>query len=450
MLASGNRTQVTTGIDTVPPSRGLARIPTFRALEERDFRRLWTALSVSAVGTWMQIVALSLLVLDLTHGSAFALGTVSLAQALAFLVFAPVGGTFADRFDRRRLLLMTQSAIMTLALLLGVLTATGGIRFWMIPILAFSSSAMLAFDQPARSALIASLVSKQNLMNAMALQSAVFNGASIVGPALAGLALIKIGYAGNFFVNAASFLGVLLVLVRLRTSAGEGTSKPNVGHSGGTSDGSSCGPSGASSGRSSGWFESFLEALRHIRRDGELPFIVLSYGVLLFFAPSAAMMLPLFTRQVIHVGPTQLGALFSAVGVGAVCGALLTASLGDFPHKGPLVFGSILLFAAALALFGLSGSLLMAMPLLFLLGAAQNAAGATTITLLQTRVPPWMRGRAMSLNTLLIMSVRPLGDFPVGAVIGRLGFQSTVLLSAAIVAVVPLALLFLRPAARSN
>ena len=445
MAASDNLKEAATGIESRQPAGGLARLRTFQALEEHDFRRLWTALSVSAVGTWMQIVALSLLVLDLTHGSAFALGTVSLAQALAFLVLAPVGGTFADRFDRRRLLLVTQSVIMTLALLLGVLTATGAIRFWMIPILAFSSSAMLAFDQPARNALIASLVSKQNLMNAMALQSAVFNGASIVGPALAGLALIKIGYAGNFFVNAASFLGVLLVLAKLRTSAGEGTLRPIVGHSGGTSDGSSRGPSGASSGRSIGWFESFLEALRHIRRDGELPFIVLSYGVLLFFSPSAAMMLPLFTRQVIHVGPTQLGALFSAVGVGAVCGALVTASLGDFPYKGPLVLGSILVFAAALALFGLSGSLLIAMPLLFFLGAAQNAAGATTITLLQTRVPPWMRGRAMSLNTLLIMSIRPLGDFPVGAVIGRLGFQSTVLLSAAIVGIVPLALLLTRP-----
>ncbi len=431
------------------PAGALTRIPAFQALEERDFRRLWIALSVSAVGTWMQIVALSLLVLDLTHGSAFALGTVSLAQALAFIAFAPVGGTFADRFDRRRMLLVTQSVIMTLALLLGVLTVTGAMRFWMIPILAFSSSAMLAFDQPTRNAFIASLVSKHNLMNAMALQSAVFNGASIVGPALAGLALSRIGYAGNFFANAASFLGVLLVLATL-TSAGEGALRPNVGRSGPTGDNSSRGSSGGPAGRQpGGWFASFVEAVHHVRRDAVLPSIVLSYGVLLFFAPSAAMMLPLFTSQVIHVGPTQLGALFSAIGVGAVCGALITASLGDFQHKGPLVFGSIILFAAALALFGLSGSLLVAMPLLFLLGAAQNAAGATTITLLQTRVPAWMRGRAMSLNTLLIMSVRPLGDFPVGAVIGRLGFRPTVLLSASIVAVAPLVLLVRRPAARN-
>ncbi|HXJ95189.1 MAG TPA: MFS transporter [Terriglobia bacterium] len=455
MPASGNRTHGSTGIDSPPPSRGLGRLRTFQALEERDFRRLWAVLSISAVGTGMQIVALSLLVLDLTHGSAFALGTVSLAQAVAFLVLAPVGGTFADRLDRRRLLLVTQSAIMTLALLLGVLTATGAIRFWMIPVLAFSSSAMLAFDQPTRNALIASLVSKRNLMNAMALQSAVFNGASILGPALAGLALSRIGYAGNFFLNAASFLGVLLVLARLRSPAAEPTLTPDMGHSRGISSASSSGPSGSSAGgrpggHPEGWFASFAEALHHVRRDAVLPFVVLSYGALLFFAPSAAMMLPLFTRQVIHVGPTQLGALFSAIGVGAVCGALITASLGDFQHKGPLVFGSIMLFAAALALFGLSSSLLVAMPLLFLLGAAQNAAGATTITLLQTQVPAWMRGRAMSLNTLLIMSVRPLGDFPIGAVIGRLGFRPAVLLSAAVVGVATLVLMLTRHRAVEN
>jgi MFS family permease len=428
-----------TAIDSGAARRGLARLPTFRALREPDFRRLWTALAVSAVGTWMQIVALSLLVLDLTHGSALALGTVSLAQALSFLVFAPIGGTFADRFDRRRLLLLTQSLMMALALVLGVLTTAGLIRFWMIPLFAFASSASLSFDQPARNALIATLVSKENMMNAMALQSAVFNGASIVGPALAGLALSRIGYAGNFFVNAASYLAVLLVLAKLRVSVTEHVPRPVRGSAGGADDG-----------RGKGCFESFREALRYIRHDNLLPFIVLSYGTLLFFAPSAAMMLPLFARQVIHVGPTQLGAMFSAIGVGAVFGALITASLGDFAHKGLLVFGSILLFAAALALFGLSGSVLAGVPLLFILGGAQNTAGATTITLLQTRVPPWMRGRAMSLNTLLIMSIRPLGDFPVGAMIGRLGFRPTVLLSAVIVGVVPLALLLTQSAVRAD
>jgi MFS family permease len=388
------------------------RPPTFVALRNRNFRLLWTGLVVSAVGTWMQIVALSLLVLKLTHGSAVALGTVSLVQALSFLVFAPLGGSAADRFNKQRLLLFTQSTLMGLAALLGVLTATGVIRFWMIPFIAFASSASLSFDQPTRNALIASLVPKQDLMNAVGLQSAVFNGASILGPALAGLALSRIGYSGNFFLNAASYIAVLFALLMLDMSASEGMAKYR-------------GP----------WLASVREAVQYVRRDAILVSAVSAYGALLFFGPSAAIMLPLFVRKVIHGGPAQLGILFSAVGAGTVLGALITASLGDFSHKAALVFGSILIWAVALTAFGLSTSLRISVLPLIGWGAAQNAAGATTLTLLQMRVPPEMRGRAMSLNTLLIMCLRPLGDFPVSAAVAVLGFRPAVLMSALIVGI---------------
>jgi Arabinose efflux permease len=411
-----------------PLSRGgrVSRLPAFGALRYRNFRLLWAGLTVSAVGTWMQIVAQSLLVLDLTHGSATALGTVSLAQALSFLLFAPAGGDAADRFDKRRLLLLTQGILMGFAVLLGVLTATGAIRFWMIPLVAFGSGATLSFDQPARNALIASLVPKENLMNAIALQSAVFNGASILGSALAGLALSKVGYSGNFFLNATSYFAVLAALLLLHTPAVLGAM------------------------RSAGnLLESVRESLRYIRRDAVLPSVVAAYGALLFFGPSAALMLPLFARQVLRVGPAQLGMLFSAVGAGTVLGALILASAGDLKFKGRLVFGSILLWMASLAVFALSNSLPVAVPALFILGAAQNTAGAMTITLLQMRVPPEMRGRAMSLNTLLIMCVRPLGDFPAGAVIAGLGFRPTALISVLIVGVVWLVVLACRPAIRS-
>lgn len=411
-----------------PLSRGgrVSRLPAFGALRYRNFRLLWAGLTVSAVGTWMQIVAQSLLVLDLTHGSATALGTVSLAQALSFLLFAPAGGDAADRFDKRRLLLLTQGILMGFAVLLGVLTATGAIRFWIIPLVAFGSGATLSFDQPARNALIASLVPKENLMNAIALQSAVFNGASILGSALAGLALSKVGYSGNFFLNATSYFAVLAALLLLHTPAVLGAM------------------------RSAGnLLESVRESLRYIRRDAVLPSVVAAYGALLFFGPSAALMLPLFARQVLRVGPAQLGMLFSAVGAGTVLGALILASAGDLKFKGRLVFGSILLWMASLAVFALSNSLPVAVPALFILGAAQNTAGAMTITLLQMRVPPEMRGRAMSLNTLLIMCVRPLGDFPAGAVIAGLGFRPTALISVLIVGVVWLVVLACRPAIRS-
>jgi len=402
----------------VPLSGGeRGSLATFRALEHRDFRIIWTGLAVSSVGTWMQIVALSLLVLDLTHGSPVALGAVSLVQALSFLLFALIGGGVADRFDRRRLLLLTQSLLMGLAVLLGTLTAAGVIRFWMIPLAAFTSSAILSFDQPARNALVTSLVPKEDLMNAVSLQSATFNAASILGPALAGLALGRIGYAGNFFLNAASYSAMLAALMLLDSRPAEAVPR--------------------SRGR---LLDSVREALQFVRRDAVLPSVVSAYGALLFFGPSAAVVLPLFARQVAHIGSTQLGILFSAVGAGTVLGALIVASMGDFPQKKRLEFGAILAWILALVVFGSSSGMAVAVPALVVLGAGQNTAGAVAITLLQSRVPAEMRGRVMSLNTLLIMCARPLGDFPIAAVIGSLGFRPTILLCAMIVGLVLLAL----------
>jgi MFS family permease len=192
----------------------------FRALRHRDFRLLWVGLAVSAIGTWMQIVAQSLLVLKITQGSALALGTVSLAQALAFFLFALVGGSVADRMDKRRLLLCTQSGSAALAILMGFLTLFGVIQLWMIVVIAFLNGTLLSFDQPTRGALVPLLVPKEDLGNAISLQSMIFNGASTLGPALAGVGVAKLGYAGNFFLNGGSFLGVLLALYSMRLPAG--------------------------------------------------------------------------------------------------------------------------------------------------------------------------------------------------------------------------------------
>ena len=172
---------------------------------------------------------MSLLVLDLTHGSALALGGGFAGTGTRFPAVRHGRGSVADRFDKRRLLLVTQGLMMGLAVLLGVLTATGVIRFWMIPLLAFAGSATLSFDQPARNALATSLVPKEHLMNAVSLQSAVFNGASILGPALAGVTLSRLGYSGNFFLNAASFLAVLAASLLLRTPNVAGDSQAGRG-----------------------------------------------------------------------------------------------------------------------------------------------------------------------------------------------------------------------------
>jgi len=398
---------------------------TFSALRHRDFRLLWTGLVVSAIGTWMQIVAQSLLVLKITHGSAFALGTVSLAQAASFFLFALLGGSIADRLDKRRLLLCTQAISATLALILGILTLTGAIQFWMILVLAFLNGTVLSFDQPARGSLIPALVPPRDLMNAISLQSMVFNGASLLGPALAGVTVGLIGYAGNFFLNAASFAGVLFALYAMRV------------------------PAGAARTHQQPVLAAIHDAMGTVRREPVLPWILSGYGAMLFFGPSAALILPVYAVNILHIGPERLGLLFSSSGLGAIAGSLLAASMGDVRRKGMLYFAGMLLWVAALAAFAVSEWLWLSMLALAVFGMGQTLAGATTITLLQTRVAGQMRGRMMSLITLLVMGVRPLGDFPAGTLIAVIGGPGTVLLSSAAVGAYGLFVFLTHPTVRS-
>lgn len=400
---------------------------TFSALRYRDFRLLWIGLIVSAVGTWMQIIAQSLLVLRITRGSAFTLGIVSLSQAASFFLFAFIGGGVADQVDKRRLLLVTQSLAALLALALGVLTLTGVVQVWMIVILAFLSGTVLSFDQPSRSALIPLLVPPDELMNAISLQSVIFNGASVVGPALGGVAIALVGIAGNFFLNALSFVGVLAALYLLKVP-------PDAAR--------------ASTERRGPMVAAVRQALATVGKDAVLPWLLSGYGALLFLGPSTALMLPVFATQILHLSAVQLGLLFTAAGIGTIIGALIVASLGDFSYKGQLALGAMFLWAGALVVFALSRDLALSVVALALYGLAQNGVSATTITLLQTRVPAQMRGRVMSLNTLLVMGVRPLGDFPAGALITAIGAPITVLVSAVLVAGYTLYLSLAHPAIR--
>jgi MFS family permease len=261
----------------------------FRALRHLDFRLLWIGLAVS-IGTWMQIVAQGLLVLKITHGSAFALGCVSLAQALAFLFFALVGGTVADRVDKRRLLLFTQSGSAALAILFGFLTLSGGIRLWMVLALAFLNGTLLSFDQPTRGVLLPVLVPKEDHGNAISLQSMIFNGASTIGPALAGFGVAAFGYAGNFFLNAASFVGVLAALYAMRV--------PQT-----VSDGASV-------------VDAIQSALATVRCDAVLPWALTGYATLLFLGPSSALILPVYAVKILTLDPSILDFCFRPPGLG--------------------------------------------------------------------------------------------------------------------------------------
>jgi MFS family permease len=385
---------------------------------------LWIGTLGSALGTWMQIVAQSLLVLRLTGNSALALGTVSLAQASAFFLFAPMGGAFADRHDKRRLLFRTQTLLMLSAFTLAALTATGTIRLWMVVLLAFSSGVLLSFDQPARNALLPLLAPPEDLTNAISLQTLAFNAASIAGPPLGGAVAAGIGLAGDFALNGCSYLAVIACLFLLPVGATAGV---------------------AGTGPSRTW-AAVREMLAVIAKRPAVSAAVTVYAVLLFVAPSQALLVPLFVANILHGGAARLGLLFAASGIGTVAGSLFVASFGDRHSKGRLLVSANAAWVAALALFALSRSFAMSFVLLALMAAAQSVFSTLVITLMQGSVEAQMRGRIMSLNTLLNMGLRPLGDFPVSVATSFFGIANAALLSAAVVAVAGALVFSFRPA----
>jgi len=408
------------------PSSGSSRgAGTFRALRHPYYRTLWIGTLASALGTWMQIVAQSLLVLRITGNSALALGTVSLAQASAFFFFAPMGGAFADRHDKRRLLFRTQTLLMLIAFSLAVLTATGTIRLWMIIVLAFSSGVLLSFDQPARAALLPLLAPPEDLINAISLQTLAFNAASIAGPPLGGAVAAVAGLAGDFALNGCSYLAVIISLLLLPAQL---TASPE-----------------GSVGRSRTW-TAMREMLSVIQKQPAVSAAVLVYAVLLFVAPSQALLVPIFVTSVLHGGAAELGFLFAASGIGTVVGSLFVASSGNYRRRGPLLVSANALWVIALAIFALSRSFASSFVMLLLMAAAQSVFTTLVITLMQGSVEAKMRGRIMSLNTLLNMGVRPLGDFPVSVATSFFGIANAALLSASVVALAGALVFSLRPA----
>jgi MFS family permease len=366
----------------------------------------------------MAIVAVSLLVLDITHGSAAALGAVGLAQASAFFLFSFPGGGIADRFDRVRLLRITQPLMLAIAVAYGILTQTGLVRFWMVLVFAFIAGSILSFDQPARGALMISLVPREQLASAVSIQSTTFNAAAMVGPALGGLIIGRIGLAPAFYANALSFVPLLIVLgFRLHKATG-----PIA--------------------RSSEPLRRAIESgLRTVAQDRVLLPVVIIYATLLFAAPSAALLMPVLGRERLHAGPGPLGGLFSAFSAGAICGALLSGFARTTRSQLSVFASALLIWALSLISTGRVTSFPRMISALLVLGGAQSAISVVAVSLLQHRTGEHMRGRMMSLNTLTIMGIRPLGDFPCGLLLSSVGIPGTTAIVA--LAVIGLALVML-------
>ncbi len=379
---------------------------TFASLRHRNFRLFWTGQLVSLVGTWMQAVAQGWLVLTLTN-SAFLLGLVSAIGSIPVLFLSLPGGVAADRMDKRSLLIATQATAMVLALVLAALTHFKAVQVWHIVVLAALAGSVFAFDAPSRQAFIVEMVGKEDLLNAIALNSAIFNAARIMGPALAGVLIGVIGMAGCFLLNGVSFLAVIVGLALIRS---EYVAAP---------------------GRLSAWQDIRL-GLEYVSSNRDvllLEVIVASFSI---FGMPYAVLMPIFARDVLEVGSRGLGFLMTATGVGALAGALSLASFGKSRGRGRLVFVAGAVFAALLAAFSLSRNFTLSLVLLALLGWAMVSQVATINTILQSIVPDNLRGRVMSVHTLVFMGMTPFGSFIAGSIAQRWGAPAALQAGAAV------------------
>ncbi|MCL6636268.1 MAG: MFS transporter [Peptococcaceae bacterium] len=387
------------------------------SLRHRNFRLFWTGQCISLVGTWMQNMAQSWLVLELT-GSPFLLGLVGALQFVPLLLFALFTGAVADRLPKRPLLLFAQGMSMLIALVLGLLTLFNVVQYWHVAVLAFLLGAMHALDMPVRQAFIVELVGRDDLMNAIALNSSVFNGARIIGPAVAGLVISTVGIAACFLANAASFLFVLggLLLVRVREEVDGRGGHQNL-------------------------WEDVREGLVYIRSNQTVFTVLAMVGGMSVLAMNFNVLVPVFAREVLHRQAQGFGFLMSATGLGAFAGALTLAYLS---HRGPRLK---LLLAAA---FGLCFCELLLAPvrlyslalvLLCLAGFAVSTFSASANATIQMNVPDHLRGRMTALSMLFFMGGPQLGEFeaglvaawvgaPLSVVIGGLGCLASVFLIA--------------------
>ncbi|HXV77707.1 MAG TPA: MFS transporter [Candidatus Polarisedimenticolaceae bacterium] len=383
------------------PGRTLPLVPTgFGALRHRNFRLLWIGQFVSLIGRWMQSVAQGWLVLELS-GSAFDLGFVGFCSFSPILLFALVGGAAADRVRRRRALLWTQGTAMVLALSLALLTALGIVEVWHIAVIAFGVGVTGAFDIPIRQSLLQDLVGRADLPNAIALNSLAFNGARLIGPALAGVLLAAAGEATVFLLNALSYLAVLFGLVRMRAV-------PGVMRVPGT------------------WLAEMREGVRWVASSAKARVILSLVVISSVFGLPYSILLPVFARDVLDVGSRGLGFLTGATGLGAVIGALYLARQSGDGGRGRVVAAAIVLLGSGLVAFSQSTHFALSLSLLVVVGGAMIVQMASSNTLLQLLAPAELRGRVVGFYMLAFMGMAPIGSLLAGVLASEIGVRATV------------------------
>jgi MFS family permease len=371
-----------------------------RALRHSNFRLFFAGQLISLIGTWMQQVAQSWLIYRLTH-SALLLGGIGFAGQIPVFILGSIGGHVADRFDRRRVLLITQSASMFLASVLAALTLSGRVREWHLFVLAALLGIVNAFDIPARQAFLVQLVEREDLINAIALNSSMFNGARIVGPAVAGLLVAAIGEGWCFFANAISYIAVIIGLMMIST--------PRFV---------------AQAGRSV--WANIAEGFRFVGKTAPVRALLLLIGAVSFTALPYTVLMPVFADKIFHSGARGLGILMGASGAGALLGSLLLATRSTVKGLGRWIAAACMIFGVALTAFALSRSFALSAALLVIAGGAMMVQMASSNTLIQSMVPDELRGRVMSVYTMMFMGMGPFGALLAGSIADRIGAPLTV------------------------
>lgn len=395
-------TEIAPLADATPVTR--RRSGMFRALSHHDFRLFWIGAFLSNVGTWMQAVAQGWLVLQLTN-SPFWLGLDAFMATAPAFIFTLLGGVFADLIDRRRLLIYTQVIAGLAALVLAALVATNVVNRWMVLGFSFVTGCCMALASPSYLAMTYDLVGREDLANAIAMNSTQFQLSRVVGPALAGVAFRVFGLAGCFFANGLSFIAVVAALWKVRPA------RANA-------------PAHSVKDRRALWHD-LVEGFRYVRnRPRVLSLLLLGSVNSLFGAPYFSLV-PIFARDIFALGETGLALMMGTAGAGAFCGALLVAYLGDFKRKGWLVLGGSIAFGMCIMGFALSSLLKLSLLFLFGLGFALVVALATSNTLLQKLVTDRMRGRVMSMFLLSFVGTMPIGNILAGTASNHFGPQRT-------------------------
>lgn len=393
------------GAPARPPAAALGA-RAFSALRHRNFRLFWIGQVFSLTGTWMQSTAQGWLVLELTE-SEFLLGAITAAGSLPILLLSLYAGVVADRRDKRSILLAAQVAALLLAVVLAALTWSGEITYgWLLALVLLAGTAS-AFEVPTRQSIFAELVAREDLTNAIALNSAAFNLTRIVGPAVAGVLIGSVGVAACFTLNAASYLAVIAGLLAIRR------------------------PPFVPPPRTASTWENLREGVRFLTGDRLARTLVLMIAAMSILAFPFTMLLPVFARDVLGVGAVGLGSLLSATGAGALAGGITLAATAGRVRRGRLLLVAVSSFSLLLIAFALSRSFALSLALLAAAGFAMILNNATTNALLQSLVPDRLRGRVMAVYVFMFLGMAPLGSLQAGALAHWLGAPTALALGAA-------------------